>query len=205
VGNGGIFGTKDDIKEIIKSLRKAFNVKYLGNLENFVGCQLIEDKKEQSMIIHQPQLLKHLEKEFGEHITGTKEYKTPAGPKTTITRLLKGGEIMNNSEATKYRSGVGMLLYLVKHSQPDNSNAVSELSKVCDGPNQSHWNALLRTIQYVLQTQDLGLHFKPLFDNKSFTLKGVSDSEYAGDKDTCISVYGFAIYLNHAPISWKSK
>jgi hypothetical protein len=36
-------------------------------------------------------------------------------------------------------------------------------------------------------------------------LKGVSDSEYAGDKDTRISVYGYILYFCGAPIAWKSK
>jgi hypothetical protein len=44
-----------------------------------------------------------------------KEYKTPAGPRTIITRLIKGEDQLNPTEMTKYRSGVGMLLYLVKH------------------------------------------------------------------------------------------
>ena len=33
-----------------------------------------------------------------------------------------------------YRSGVGMLLYLVKHSRPDIANGVRELSKALVGP-----------------------------------------------------------------------
>jgi hypothetical protein len=36
-------------------------------------------------------------------------------------------------------------------------------------------------------------------------LKGVSDSEYAGDKDTQFIVYGYILYYCGAPISWKSK
>ena len=39
----------------------------------------------------------------------------------------------------------------------------------------------------------------------SFYLEGLSDSEYAGDKDTRISVYGYIIYFCNAPIAWKSK
>jgi hypothetical protein len=38
-----------------------------------------------------------------------------------------------------------------------------------------------------------------------FTLEGISDSEYAGDTDTRISVYGYIIYFCGAPIAWKTK
>jgi hypothetical protein len=117
---------------------------------------------------------------------------------------MQGEKLLSTEEGTRYRSGVGMLLYLVKHSRPDISNSVRELSKVCDGANQSHWKSLMRNIQFVLSTSHLGLRLKPEKD-KEYILKGVSDSEYAGDKDTRISVYGFVIYLNGAPISWKSK
>ena len=36
-------------------------------------------------------------------------------------------------------------------------------------------------------------------------MEGISDSEFAGDKDTQISVYGYILYFCGAPISWKSK
>jgi hypothetical protein len=59
------------------------------------------------------------------------------------------------AEAQKvFRSGVGMLLYLVKHSRPDIANAVRELSKVADGETTNHWNAMIRVIKYVLDTEN---------------------------------------------------
>ena len=45
-----------------------------------------------------------------------------------------------------------MLLYLVKHSRPDLSNAVRELTKVLDGATEAHWKAMVRVIKYVFQT-----------------------------------------------------
>jgi Reverse transcriptase (RNA-dependent DNA polymerase) len=203
VDDGGIFGTEKDIKETIQALRETFNVKDLGTLENFVGCKLICNDKNKSMVIHQPKLLKHLNEEFNS--SNMKHYKTPAGPKTSITRPIEGESLINTEQQTKYRSGVGMLLYLVKHSRPEISNAVRELSKVCDGANMNHWKCLMRTIQYVNSTYNIGLKIKPKPYEGKYILKGISDSEYAGDKDNRISVYGYVIYLNDAPISWKSK
>jgi hypothetical protein len=57
------------------------------------------------------------------------------------------------------RMGVGMLLYWVKHSLPDISNSVREFSKVAAGANEAHFNALLRTIKYFIDTEHLGLLF----------------------------------------------
>jgi hypothetical protein len=204
VDDGGVFGTKEDVEETIQDLRKIFKVKDLGKLEHFVGCHLIEKQNNEFLNIHQPKLLKHLSETFGSLLTTTKEYNTPAGPKTMVIRLKHGDPRINKEKQSKYRSGVGMLLYLVKHSRPDISNAVRELSKVCDDATECHWKALMRTIKYLLSTQNIGLKIQPKF-NGEYILKEVSDSEYAGDKDTRVSVYGFVIYLCGAPISWKSK
>ena len=206
VDDGAIFGSDEDIKETISALRNAFNVKDMGTLEHFVGCHLIKEN-ESRMYLHQPKLLKHLSDEF-KYLSssfGPREYRTPAAPKSTVVRPTQDDPLINKSEQAKYRSGVGMLLYLVKHSRPEIANAVRELSKVGDGALPAHWKALMRTIKYVLQTSNLGLKIEPNKSEEEYTLEGVTDSEYAGDKDTRISVYGFVIYFCGSPIAWKSK
>jgi hypothetical protein len=101
--------------------------------------------------------------------------------------------------------GVVMLLYLVKHSLPDISNSVIELSKVADGATEAHFKALLRTVKYSIDTGHLGLLIQPKWNEDGFYLERISDSEYAGDPDTRISVYGYVLYFCGAPIAWKSK
>ena len=65
---------------------------------------------------------------------------------------------------------------------------------------------MLRTIKYVLDTKNYGLVLRPTIkEDMKFVLKGLSDSEFAGNRDTRISTYGFILYLCGAPISWKSK
>jgi Reverse transcriptase (RNA-dependent DNA polymerase) len=41
--DGDIFSTKENIDTLIQALSKDFKVKYLGKLENFVGCHIIEN------------------------------------------------------------------------------------------------------------------------------------------------------------------
>ena len=76
---------------------------------------------------------------------------------------------------------------------------------------------MMSTIKYVLETQGLGLKISPtmnkdLFTQQGkdssetpFTLEGIDDSEYSGDRDSQISVYAYLVYLYNAPISWKHK
>jgi hypothetical protein len=116
----------------------------------------------------------------------------------------KGDHVLSPKYQTKYRSGVGMLLYLVKHSRLDISNAVRELTKVLDGAANAHWKSLIHTVKFVLDTKLYALRFSP-FTTKdgSLFLHGYSDSEFAGYRDK--SSFGFNKYLCGAPISWKSK
>ena len=65
-------------------------------------------------------------------IEGMRSYQTPAGPKTIVMRPIEGDPVISPEAQSKYRSGVGMLLYLIKHSRPDLANAIRELTKVLD-------------------------------------------------------------------------
>jgi hypothetical protein len=120
-------------------------------------------------------------------------------------RPEKGDNILSPKDQTKYHSGVGMLLYLVKHSRPNISNAVRELTKVLDGATNAHWKSLIHTNKFGLDTRLYALRFSPFTRNGSLFLHGYSDREFAGDRETRKSVFGFITFLCGAPISWKSK
>jgi Reverse transcriptase (RNA-dependent DNA polymerase) len=56
VDDDGIFSTKANIDTLITALSKDFKVKYLGKLEHFVGCHIIENPRSDTLSIHQPKL-----------------------------------------------------------------------------------------------------------------------------------------------------
>jgi hypothetical protein len=106
------------------------------------------------------------------------------------------------------RSGTGMLLYfLSKHSQPDISNSVHELSKVLDSATPSALKELLRIIKFFLNTKRKGLWIEPDSDNieKPWVLVCFSDSDYAGDPDSRRSISGFILYVRGVPICWRPR
>ena len=60
---------------------------------------------------------------------------------------------MSPEEHETYRSGVGTLLYLTKHSRPDTCNPVRELSKTMDTPAPLHLKEIYKLIRFVLTTK----------------------------------------------------
>ena len=51
----------------------------------------------------------------------------------------------------------------------------------------------------------LGLRMVPIFKDDISKLEALSDSDFANDKDTRYSVYGYIIYFCDIPVVWKSK
>jgi len=198
-------GHKEMIDETEKLLKENdLNLKVEEELVDYLSCEINFNDDKTKAWLGQPHLIKNLMTTFGEEVKDLQEYKSPGTPGVGITRNVENQKI-EEEEAKKYRSGVGMLLYLVKHSRPDIANAVRELSKVMDEPTLAALKELKRVIKYVLDTKNYGLRIEPRQYEDRWELIMFSDSDYGGDKDTRISVGGFVLYFLGVPISWKSK
>ena len=83
-------------------------------------------------------------------------------PQGSVVMREKGEELISEERQKKYCSGVGSLLYLVKHSRLDIANATCELAKTMDGATIKHEKMLHKTIKYVVdtKTRELSLESK---------------------------------------------
>ena len=201
-------GDMEEIQSVIDDMKKnGFELKIEKDMTDYLSCKIEYSKDKDKAWIGQPHLMKKLIDKFGSKVAGMSIYKTPGSPHVGIQRPQKDDPGVSKEEHTEYRSGVGMLLYLVKHSRPDIANAVRELSKVMDKPTPYAMKELKRVIKYVIDTKDYGLKMHPnkLTSDGLFQLMLYSDSDWAGDKETRTSVTGYSIFLQGCPISWKSK
>ncbi len=57
---------------------------------------------------------------------------------------------LSKENQSKYYSGMGMLLCMIKHSRPEVSNILHNLSKVLDTSTKTAYKEMLRMIKYVL-------------------------------------------------------
>jgi len=199
-------GTPAAIEELKLDLKKYFSTKEEGPMSEYVGCEVIR-RGRNKLFMYQSNLIEKLKRLFYERVSNLPIRDTPAGTGFNVIRCLDDNKKISETEQKVYRSGVGILLYLVKYSRPDISNAVRELSKASDGADSTHMKCLLRTIKYVLDTKDLALKYEleEKFTSGTWAIKAYCDSDFAGDKDTRISVTGFCIYLLGCLVAWKSK
>ena len=153
----------------------------------------------------QPSVIKSLEQKLGKRAMKERLSLTPGTPIFTARRLQNPEDKVSPEEHKTYRSGVGTLLYLTKHSRPDICNPVRELSKTMNAPAPVHLKEMYKLIRFVLSRKDYGLKFELRKDMKKWALKTLSDSDFASDKETRISVFGYIIYFCGIPIAWRSK
>ena len=178
-------------------------LKVYDNLNDYLLCEIKSSDDGQMARLGQPHLISKLQKKFGEQVKSLRTYKTPGTPNLHMIRNQDPVLALDRELHKEYRSGVGMLLYLVKYSRPDIANCVRELSRVLDGATDQAWKELLRAIKFVLDTKDLGLR---IFPTESRDLPWIlilfCDSDFAGDPNTCRSVSGYILFVKGVPVAW---
>jgi transposase InsO family protein len=200
-------GTNESIDEAVSDIRNTgFTVKVEDDTSDYLSCEIAFSKDKSKAWIGQPHLLKKLESKFGELVSGMTKYHTPGTPGAGLLRPKSEEDKIDTDKQTLYRSGVGMLMYLYKHTRPDLSNAVRELTKCMDGATEAAFKEMKRIIKFVLDTKTFGLKLHPISDKElKWELTVYSDSDWAGDKEDRRSIGGFVIFLNGALIMWRSR
>jgi hypothetical protein len=116
-------------------------------------------------------------------------------------------KLSNNSteplvDATRYRSIVGSLRYLV-NTRPNLAFVVGYVSRFLSEPHKEHMLAVKHILRYVAGTVNWGLQFKNGL--RGLTLTCFTDSDYAGDVDSRKSTSGVFFFLCVSPVSWQSN
>jgi hypothetical protein len=197
-------GNQQAIDMAVADIKRQYTIKDLGTLKEYVGVSI--SSNQEALTLKQPDIIDKLENKFYEKIENLKVYESPAGTQDKIIRPELNSVLLDYEGQREFRSGVGSLLYLVKHSRPDIANAVRNLSKVMDGATEAHQKILYRTIKYVVDTRDKSLIMKPVNTKGRFwEISAYSDSDWASMENNRKSVTGFVVFVNGVLISWKSK
>jgi hypothetical protein len=208
VDDGLALGLKSELlKFFAELLAEGIKTTFSETMGDYLSCEIKMDSGMNKAWLGQPHMVKKIEKTFGSMVKRMPKYKTPGTPGQGLVRPKDGDAKVSLEDQSVYRSGTGMLLYCTKHSRPDISNAVRELTKLLDGATPVAFKEMLRVTKFVLDTSTLGLRIEPKCPHGELTwdLVVYSDSDWAGDKDNRRSVSGFVMFLCSVPIVWRSK
>ena len=200
-----IIGKREQIQDFASKIQREFSVKIQHSLTDYLGCEFHINIERTRGWLGQPSIIKSLEQKLGDRAMKERLSLTPGSPRFTARRLENPEDKVNPEEHETYRSGVGTLLYLTKHSRPDICNPVRELSKTVDAPAPAQLREMYKVIRHVLSTKGYGLKFEMRKDIMKWALKALSDGDFVSDKETRISVFGYIIYFCGIPIAWRSK
>ena len=128
-----VVGTTEAVNEAIHIQQQSFEVKAPTTLEDYLGVQVMKSKNGEKAWLGQPTNIKSLKKMFDGDVKTSQSTLTPGSLGFVGQKVVEDEDRVTEKEQALYRSGVGTLSYLTKHSRPDITNAVRELSKTMDG------------------------------------------------------------------------
>jgi hypothetical protein len=111
---------------------------------------------------------------------------------------------------SEYRAIVGSLMYLYQWTRPDLGFAVTFLSRYLHKPGEKHLQAAKHVLRYLQGTIGLGIRYTrdlerlKARDQELNVLYALSDSDFAGCKDTSRSTSGYMIMMNGGVVAYYS-
>ena len=201
-------GKPKAIQVFLEELKQTiFTFTVEDNLMDYLSCQIVLDKEGKNCWLGQPHMVKKIEKTFEDDIKGLKVYETPGTPGYKIVKPKEGEAILPPDLQSRYRTGVGMAMFLIKHSRPDIMNATRELAKVLGKATTAAYKEMLRLIKFIVDTGKKGLKISPSEEDEKghWKLEVFSDSDWAGNPDDRKSVGCLIVFLNDVPIAWRSR
>ena len=201
VDDGMAGSTSKSFLTFIKGeIKKAFGIKDLGPLRNFLGVQFERNLDTRELWIHQEAFIDSLLAEYD--LTNCNAVKTPLDSDHPFGLPTDAHAPVDNLTQVFQRI-VGSLLFLQICSRPAISFAVLALSQHCASPSLCHLAAAKRVLRYLKGTHSYRLHYSG--ESQLLPLSGLSDADWAGDKKDRASISGFVWSLGGGPISWSAK
>lgn len=183
--------SEDDKRDVKGRLMKAFEMKDLGEVREFLGFKIVKNKGR--IIIDQSHYIANILEKF--KMTDCKPVGTPMEPGLKLVRSEK------TAESYEYRGLIGCLMYLAVCTRPDIAFAVSSLSQFNDCFSEVHWKAAKRVLRYLKGTMD----YKLVYTKSGLQVSGYVDADWASCEVDRKSYTGFVYKIGKSVVSWECR
>ena len=196
----------EEIKDVREKMNKRFVLIDQGPLEYYLGVEVTK-LDEKTTMLHQTGYIHKVLERF--KMTDSHPANTPL-PSGCKLSLMDSPEEVDTFLQREYRAIVGSLMYLYQWTRPDLGFTVTFLSRYLHKPGEKHMQAAKHALRYLKGTIGLGIRYTRdlerlrVRDQQLNVLYALSDSDFAGCKDTSRSTSGYMILMNGGVVAYYS-
>lgn len=204
-----VAGSIEQMNAAYKELSSHLRLKDLGEMKKYLGLSIEFDQG--VFRISQGHYARKILAEFDSMNVYTAPTPMVEGEKWDT----EDSELLTPTLHERYRSAIGMLLYLMHGSRPDLSFAVIKLSQFSSKPRMIHWEGVKRVFRYLRGTLDravvLGVKYgaEPgmsdiaprMMENALIGYFDAAHADNGNKRSTC----GYLFTLYGGMISWATK
>ena len=197
----------EEIEWVKKELLASFKIHDLGEVKDFLGCQIMRDRENRCLSLSCVPKIDALCEKFGVSAESrtvdtpmSKDFVMSGMPQVTVGETSFGSGTPL-PPGHRYCELVGSLLYIANTTRPDIAQAVGVLSRYRNAPTTAHMNEGLRVLRYLQSTRECVL----VLGGKGPVLEGHVDADYAGDIDSRHSTSGYVLSVFGSAVVWGSK
>ena len=193
-----------------QQLMSQFKMTDLGDVNKYVGFEVIRDKEQGFMWLHQATYIKEMAEKYG--LTGGKMPSSPLPSKFALEEKWEMEDEepragtprdppLTAEQFKRFRKLVGSLNYAAQTTRLDVAFALNQLARAQHKPRLRHLEAAERTVRYLLGTQEWGIRFSV---KEGTTLQCYVDASYTHGADKK-SMTGFILMLGGGAVHWSAK
>ena len=149
--------SEDAMESIKKRFMEIVNCDDIGEMKEYIGTKVSIDQHNNTLRIMHPVLVQSLNDEFN----FAKPNSKPEMLATAGAHLMNSGPKLCEAAQTRYCSGVGKLLYLVKWSQLEILNSNQELMHFMTEAYPNCTKGMEHVMQHVLSRPERGMVMQP--------------------------------------------
>jgi len=183
-------------------LEKEFETKNLGEVKKFLGMEIVRDRKNQTVVVHQKGMITSVIKKFD--LYGTlRTSSTPMATTDAERKIIPEKRIKTlfDPKRIPYRNAIGTLSYIANATRPDIMFAVNYLSRRQQNYGEKEWEQVKRIFRYLKGTANLGIKF----DGKGDRVECYVDASLGLNEENARSTSGYVVTMFGDPVAWKTQ
>eukprot|EP00794_Sanderia_malayensis_P015600 gene15600-biopygen13309 len=178
--------SKKMLRKEKEALKDRFKMKDLGEAHYCLGIQIMRDKANKKMLLHQKRYLTYLLQKYN-----MDDCKAVSTPQQLGSRLIANEG--NSVDKQRYQALIGSLPYAVTGTRPDIDQALGSVNQFSSNPRHEHWKSSKRILRYIKGTVNWGI----LFDGTKETnaqLGGFVDADWGSNPNGRKSRSGYIFH-----------